>query len=95
MASPRFREGHRVLVKVLDPPGHNRTPPYVRGKQGVVERVHGSFKNPEQLAYGRDGLPVVPLYSVMFDWDHVWGHIVRPTGDNIIVDIFEHWLEPA
>ncbi len=52
----RFAIGDRVRVKALYPPGHVRTPVYIRGKQGVITAQHGHFPNPEQLAYGRDGL---------------------------------------
>ena len=53
----RFAPGDRVAVRRSESPGHIRTPHYVRGRVGVVERVCGPFANPEELAYGRDGLP--------------------------------------
>ena len=89
----RFGVGDRVRVKDEVRPGHVRTPSYILGKTGVVSRLHGSYRNPEDLAYGRDGLPKVPLYYVAFDASHVWGG--PPTTDKVIVDIYEHWLEPA
>ncbi|HWP29382.1 MAG TPA: SH3-like domain-containing protein [Chloroflexota bacterium] len=89
----RFAIGDRVRVKALYPPGHVRTPVYIRGKQGVITAQHGHFPNPEQLAYGRDGLPPIPLYGVTFDLAEVLG---RPAGrDKLTLDIYEHWLEPA
>ena len=33
-----FNVGDRVRIKDSHPPGHRRTPYYVRGKTGVVER---------------------------------------------------------
>ena len=80
-----FAAGDRVRVAERDHGGHHRTPAYVKGREGVVERVHGSFRNPETRAYGADGLPEVPLY------------LVRLTGGEVAVsvDVFEHWLEPA
>ena len=42
----------KVKVKKMFPPGHVRTPSYLRGKIGDVERDLGYFKNPEELAYG-------------------------------------------
>ena len=42
----------KVKVKKMFPPGHVRTPSYLRGKIGEVERDLGYFKNPEELAYG-------------------------------------------
>ncbi|NNK79586.1 MAG: nitrile hydratase subunit beta, partial [Litoreibacter sp.] len=44
--------GSAVRIRALTPPGHIRTPFYLRGKRGVIERQLGAFKNPEQLAYG-------------------------------------------
>lgn len=89
----RFQEGDRVKVRDEARPGHIRTPTYIMGKTGVVDRVHGSYRDPEQLAYGRDGRPEVPLYYVAFEADHVWGG--PSSRDRVIVDLYEHWLEPA
>ena len=46
----RFSEGDRVRVREDFPPGHIRTPIYLRGRQGIVERYFGTFGNPEVLA---------------------------------------------
>ncbi|MBA2447266.1 MAG: nitrile hydratase subunit beta [Chloroflexi bacterium] len=89
----RFSEGDLVRVIERSRSGHVRTPSYIFGKTGVISRIHGSFRNPEQLAYGEDGLPKAPLYYVAFDAAQVWGGSPRP--DKVIVDIYEHWLEPA
>ena len=52
--------------------GHVRTPFYIRGKRGVIERLCGAFANPEELAYARPGLPAQPLYRVRFLQRDVW-----------------------
>ena len=52
-----YKVGDFVRIKNLHPPGHRRTPSYVRGKTGVIERYCGEFKNPEELAYGFSGMP--------------------------------------
>jgi nitrile hydratase len=89
----RFNVGDRVKVKKIHPPGHRRTPAYIRGKCGVVERVCGSFRNPEELAYGFDGEPKRVLYRVRFRQRDVWpGYAAE---DLIELEIYEHWLEPA
>ena len=75
--------------------GHHRTPGYVKGKIGSVERVHASFTNPETRAYGADGLPKQPLYLVGFAQYDVWPDYRGHGGDRIYVDVFEHWLEEA
>ena len=63
---PLFRAGDRVRVRKAAPLGHVRTPFYIRGHAGVVERICGAFPNPEELAQQRDGLPAQPLYRVRF-----------------------------
>jgi hypothetical protein len=92
--STTFKPGDRVRVKAGQPPGHVRTPAYVRGKVGWVERVHGEFRNPEKLAYGLDGLPRQPLYMVGFRQMDLWHtRYAESPRDNLYVDIYEHWLE--
>jgi len=88
-----YRVGQRVRVAARPHDGHHRTPGYVKGKTGRVERAHRSFANPETRAYGRDGLPEQPLYLVAFAYDDVWPGESRHGSDRICVDIFEHWLE--
>ena len=91
----RFASGAAVRVRAAYPPGHIRTPWFVRGKAGVVERLCGSFANPEELAYGRDGLPKRPLYRVRFRQDSLWPDYAGAAEDTLDVEIYEHWLEPA
>ncbi len=91
----RFRAGDAVSVRAAYPPGHIRTPYYIRGKQGFIERICGEFANPEELAFGRDGLPKRPLYRVRFRQRHVWPDYGGAVEDTVDIEIFEHWLEPA
>ena len=91
----RFARGDRVRVKQTHPPGHRRTPYYIRGKPGVIERVCGAFANPEELAYGFDGEPKRVLYRVRFRQRDVWPHYVGPPSDYLELEIYEHWLEAA
>jgi len=90
-----FATGDRVRVRQAYPPGHVRTPFYIRGKTGVVERVLGPFRNPEELAYGRSGEPAQPLYRVRFVQREVWSDYVGPAADTVDIEIYQHWLEPA
>ena len=92
---PRFSPGAVVKVPARPVLGHCRTPWYVRGKIGVVAALHGSFRDPERLAYHRPGLPAYPLYKVRFKQRDVWPDYTGSDGDHIEVDIYEHWLEPA
>jgi nitrile hydratase len=90
----RYGVGDKVVVKRAFPPGHRRTPQYIRGKQGVIERICGAYPNPEELAYGFDGLPEKVLYRVRFAQKHVWPDYAGPANDLIEMELFEHWLDP-
>lgn len=83
-----------VRVKQMMPPGHIRTPAYLRGKTGWIERKLGPFGNPEQQAYGLKGDPLV-LYRVRFTMAEIWGDTAERPEDTLDAEIFEHWLEPA
>lgn len=91
----RFRTGDRVAVRAAYPIGHVRTPFYIRGKHGVVERLCGAFPNPEELAYARSGEPAQPLYRVRFRQRDVWPDYAGQAGDVVEIEIYQHWLEPA
>lgn len=101
MASPcvhmKFQPGDYVRVRVClgDDKRHIRTPRYIQGLAGIVERIHGLYRNPESLAYGGSGSPAVPLYMVTFEQRVVWGQYPVGSSDRLCVDIFEHWLEPV
>ena len=87
-----FAPGDVVRVAGVNPPGHRRTPFYIRGKQGVIERVCGEFANPEELGYGFDGLPKKRLYRVRFRQKDLWADYDGDIGDTVDVDVYEHWL---
>jgi nitrile hydratase len=77
------------------PLGHVRTPFYVRGHAGTIERLCGAFPNPEELAQMRDGLPARSLYRVRFLQHELWPDYRGSPGDAVEVEIFQHWLDPA
>ena len=93
--SARFGAGSRVLVSALHPPGHCRTPAYARGRCGVVLGIADRQPNPEQLAYGRNGLPALPVYRVRFAQAEPWPDYAGQAGDAVVIDLFEPWLEPV
>jgi len=90
---PRFRIGERVRVMKAYPLGHVRTPYYIRGCSGEIERLCGSFPNPEELAQMRDGLPAIPLYRVRFRQQDVWPDYGGSAEDVVEIEIYQHWLE--
>ena len=94
----RFAPGTRVRVRDAWPEAgrvrvHIRTPHFLRGQVGTIERVYGDFANPEDLAFGRPATRVA-LYHVAFDQPAFWPGLGR-AGDSLAADLYEHWLEPA
>jgi nitrile hydratase len=82
----------KVRVRVDMPPGHVRTPHYLRGKEGYIERTLGPFGNPEQLAY-RLKAEALPLLRVRFFMKDIWGEGVENGNDTLEAEIYSHWLE--
>ena len=89
----RYSIGDCVSVFDMYPPGHVRTPNFVRGMSGIVETILGPYLNPEELAYGRSGIPEKILYRVRFRQIDLWPDYVGNSQDTAIVDIYEHWLD--
>lgn len=92
---PLFAPGDRVVVRDADVPGHIRTPFFIRGKSGKVVDVFGAYPHPEEVAYGRDGLPPTTLYKVRFVQREVWPDYSGPAHDTVSIEIFENWLTPV
>jgi len=88
-----FTIGERVRTKNIQPSGHCRTPFYICGKEGIIERCCGEFPNPEELAYGMNGLPRKSLYRVRFLQKDIWPNYSGPDHDTLDLEIYEHWLE--
>ena len=93
MLEAMFHVGQEVKVLQKDPSGHVRTPHYIRGHTGTIERICGAFPNPEQLAEQHDGLPAQPLYRVRFRQQDVWPDYRGNPADVLEVEIYQHWLE--
>jgi nitrile hydratase subunit beta len=95
MTTVKFNPGSPVRIRMDDPPIHHRTPWYVKGKTGRVDAVYDPWPNPEEMAYGRTDKPPVRLYRIEFEQPHLWNDYTGPQSDKLVIDIFEHWLEPA
>mmetsp|Transcript_136046 Transcript_136046/g.322396 ORF Transcript_136046/g.322396 Transcript_136046/m.322396 type:complete len:461 (-) Transcript_136046:220-1602(-) len=75
---------------------HLRTPGFIHGVCGTVDRYVGSFDNPEQLAFGGRSWSKSPLYIVRFDAGSIQDFDAGERGkDQVTVDIYQSWLEPA
>jgi nitrile hydratase subunit beta len=83
--NPRFAVGDRVRVQRMRPPGHNRSPRYLRGVEGVVQRA--------QCNDVRPGAGAEPVYLVSFDAADVWGDDAEKGA--VLADLWEGYLEPA
>ncbi len=83
--NPRFAVGDRVRVLRMRPHGHNRSPRYLRGVEGVVQRV--------QCNDARPGAGAEPVYLVSFDSVDVWGD--DADRGAVLADLWEGYLEPA
>ena len=90
-----YGAGQPVRVSSRPHAGHHRTPGYLKGKRGAIERAQGHFTNPETRAYGDDGKPERRLYLVSFDQRDLWPQYRGNANDRLLVDVFEHWLERA
>ncbi|WP_335904906.1 SH3-like domain-containing protein [Acidisphaera sp. L21] len=89
----KFAPGAAVKVRDDWPeargPVHIRTPHYLRGRQGTVVRHLGDFANPEDLAFARPASRL-PLYHVAFAPEGIW----PGGGADLLVEVFEPWLQP-
>lgn len=89
----RFQPGDRVRARNVHPTGHTRLARYVRGRQGVVERVLGVFMLPDAYTQG-EGVQPQTVYAVAFDARELWGESAEP-NTRVSIDLWESYLEPA
>ncbi len=94
-AKASYAPGDRVRIVDLGKGGHVRTPMYARDKVGVIDHVCGRFENPEERAYGRVGRARIPLYRVRLQQRDLWGDYEGAPGDTLVLEIYDHWLQPA
>ena len=87
----RFKVGDLVKVRSIHPLGHTRSPRYVRGKTGVVRRVHGIYVFPDTNAH-RAGENRQHVYLVEFSARELWG---RNDRERVMIDLWEDYLEPV
>jgi len=90
-----FAVGDAVRVSERTPIGHYRTPIYVRGRTGRIERVLGMFLNPEEEGYGRNAGGEIRLYRVRFRQQDLWPDYAGAPGDLLEIEMYEPWLERA
>ena len=92
-APAAFAVGDRVRALNLHPVGHTRLPRYVRGRVGVIERVHGAHVYPDTHA-DTDADDPRWLYTVRFASRELWG-LGAAGRDSVSLDLWEPYLERA
>jgi nitrile hydratase len=86
----RYQLGDAVRMYAGEVPHHTRLPRYVRGRRGVIERVHGAHVFADAHATGRGEQPHW-LYTVAFDARDLWPD-AQP-GVRVSVDAWEPYME--
>jgi nitrile hydratase beta subunit len=92
-APSEFEIGQTVRARTLHSPTHTRLPRYVRGRVGVVVADRGGHVYPDSNAVGLGEDPR-RLYAVQFSARELWGEGAN-SKDNVTLDLWEPYLEPA
>lgn len=95
--APSFTVGQRVQVRAENIATrwrrpHLRTPGYIFGAVGVIERFVGVYDSPELNAF-QHVKGVQPLYRVRFSMGDVWREYDGPKHDTVDVEIYQSWLQ--
>lgn len=94
MSEPYYFKGQRVRIADRTPPVHHRVPSYAKGRVGIVERVCGMHPQPEKCIRG-EGKPWQRIYRVCIPQTDLWADYDGSDGDQLEIEVFEHWLEAA
>jgi nitrile hydratase beta subunit len=92
-SAARFLRGDLVRTRADGAPHHTRLPGYLRGKTGLIERVHGVHVFADTNAQGIGENPEW-LYAVAFDAAELWGDQAE-AGHRVSFDAWEPYLECA
>lgn len=92
-ATPLYKIGDAVRVKLATSPLHTRAPRYVRGRPGVIHSLNGGHVFPDSNAAGKGEQPT-HLYTVRFAARDLWGEQAA-ARDSVYADLWEPYLEPA
>jgi nitrile hydratase len=93
VAPAAFQVGDAVRARMMHPTGHTRLPRYVRGRSGRIASRRGAHVFPDSAAHGKGDDPRW-LYTVSFAAMELWGAQAR-AGDEVLLDLWEPYLEPA
>ncbi|THD56337.1 SH3-like domain-containing protein [Phenylobacterium sp.] len=94
--APGFEPGDTVRVMTRSPIGHYRVPRYLRGKTGdVVAVIRPMAVDNEEEGYGRNAGSKGHYYRVAFPMAEVWPGYVGGATDQLLIEVFQTWLERA
>ena len=88
-SSMQFAVGERVRVRRMEPVGHTRCPRYVRGAEGEIVDVRGTYPFPDD---GPRRGEVEPVYAISFHSEDLFGPSDDP-GWIVYLDLQESYLE--
>ena len=86
-----FAIGQQVRARNIHVQGHTRLPLYVRGRLGIIARVHGVHVFPDSSERGAGEDPRW-LYNVRFTAMELWG---EGANEFVHLDLWEPYLELA
>ena len=95
--SARFAVGDEVRTASHSPNhkvagGHTRLPAYAMGRVGRIVMLHGNHVLPDRNAHGLGEAPE-PLYAVEFKANTLWPDDAENSGDTMVLDLWQNYLE--
>lgn len=98
-ATRRFRVGQRVRARCphrnrFVDGGHTRLPSYVSGRTGTICRAGQAHVLPDSNAHFLGERPEY-VYSVRFPMSELWQSDAEHEADEVVLDLWESYLEPA
>ena len=92
ITKPKYKNFDKIKIDDRTSEGHCRTPAYIRGKIGIIERYCGNFPNPEQIAHQVPEPKLIPLYRCRFYQKDIWPNYSGEKSDTLELEIYEHWI---
>lgn len=90
--SPRFNLGDKVIARRDIDRMHTRLAGYVRGRPGIIDSVIGQQPLPDEKAIGK--ICKEQTYVVRFSMAVLWPE-ASGSGDSLLIDMWDSYLEPA
>jgi nitrile hydratase len=90
--SARFNRGDKVIARRDIGTMHTRLTGYVRGRPGVIDSVIGQQPLPDEKAVGK--IRKEETYVVRFNMADLWPE-TSGSGDSLLIDMWDSYLEPA